>query len=466
MIWPANLDRSHATEIASIGAVVIFAFAIRMFNLGKWSFWSEEVNTVIHVKNLIDGPLGDWKISSALIYASLNLFGISEWSARLAPALIGALSIPILYLPTKRIIGQRAAVICSLLLSVSLWHLFWSQNARFYSLLLLFYTLGLLFFYLGFEENKPLYLVGALLMFGLAIQERPTALFFAPITLLYLVTTWLLPFDKPPGLRLQNIVLFYGVGVVAATLIVYQFPAVREPALWQLYFGTANTNPFNIFAGAVYWLGVPVLVLGTVGAAYLVKERNRAGILFGFGAIVPLVGIMVASAFQFAANRYVFVSLTSWTILAGLAITILLSRTQRHVILLTSGVLFVVVFHSLSQIFLYNFAQNGNRENWKAAFSRIQEGIQPGDMVVSANTRIGDYYLGRETRGFGGFNPSDGQNPTVRTWIVENRYIPNNESATRSWYLENAILIDVFDVHIPATNYLMRVYLYDPAGNK
>ena len=78
-------------------------------------------------------------------------FGKDEWTARLIPALIGIFTIPVFYFLLKRTFNRCLAWMGSALLAVSTWHLYWSQNARFYISLLLFYTLASFFFFLGVE---------------------------------------------------------------------------------------------------------------------------------------------------------------------------------------------------------------------------------------------------------------------------------------------------------------------------
>ena len=57
-----------------------------------------------------------------------------------------------------------------------------SQNARFYTLLLLFYSLALLAFLIGLEENPPAYLLFSLGLLGPAARERLLALWPYPLS--------------------------------------------------------------------------------------------------------------------------------------------------------------------------------------------------------------------------------------------------------------------------------------------
>jgi mannosyltransferase len=136
--------------------IVVLASCLRFFKLGEWSFWIDEIFTINRAQHQYSSPelvlrnifpARNWIPISVILTAQvIKQFGVSEWSARLAPAVIGIITIPILYFPLKKIIGTPAALIALLLLAVSPWHIFWFQNARFYSSLLLFYPLALFAF--------------------------------------------------------------------------------------------------------------------------------------------------------------------------------------------------------------------------------------------------------------------------------------------------------------------------------
>jgi 4-amino-4-deoxy-L-arabinose transferase-like glycosyltransferase len=194
---------SSVAEYGLLIAVILLAGCLRFFRLGEWSLWGDEIFSL--------GSKPDGFVQSTttqLIHWATALLGTSEWSARLVPALIGTVSIVLLYFPIRKLFGVPVAMLSSALLAVSPWHIYWSQNARFYVLLLLFYTLALLTFFIGLEEDKPWYLIISLVFFGLAAKERMLALVFLPVSLLYLLSIQFLPFDRPAGFRLRNLAIF------------------------------------------------------------------------------------------------------------------------------------------------------------------------------------------------------------------------------------------------------------------
>src|SRR5688572_11508460 len=127
--------------------ITLVAAALRLYKLGAWSFWIDEIYTISHATAHFSSmelilehipPAKNWVPTSVILTAqALNVLGVNEWSARLTSALIGIVTIPILYVPIKKIFDRQVALIAMLLLAVSSWHIFWSQNARFYTALML-----------------------------------------------------------------------------------------------------------------------------------------------------------------------------------------------------------------------------------------------------------------------------------------------------------------------------------------
>ena len=136
---------SGATGIVTKAAVwrnaaglAIAALLLRLFRLGDWSLWIDEGNTLWLTEFLSGKRATDsYPVFFWLEKAMIELFGTSEFALRLLPAVLGAASIPLPYLLFRRVAGERAAFWAALLMCLSPWHIFWSQNARYYTLLLL-----------------------------------------------------------------------------------------------------------------------------------------------------------------------------------------------------------------------------------------------------------------------------------------------------------------------------------------
>jgi mannosyltransferase len=339
----SNLIRRPMVQATLLVSITLLAAALRFFKLGQWSFWGDEIYTVRDAMRVMNESKLNG-LSFLMTGISLNLFGTSEWSARLASAVIGIVSVPVLFFPARKMLGPAIALGAVLLLALSPWHLYWSQNARFYTAILLFYTLALFAFYFWLEEDRPKYLVAFLVFAGLAVLERLFALFLAPVIGVYLLMLLLLPVPKPAGFTRRNLALMIVPGTALALYLAW--PHISDLPGLLSKFARINNNPLWIIAGIVFYIRIPIILLGAAGMITLFMQRSRAGLLLASAAVVPVLGIALLSLFTYTANRYAFVTLSSWVILASVAAIYLFTSSKAK--LVAASVLLLLMVDPLS----------------------------------------------------------------------------------------------------------------------
>ncbi len=459
---PDTVGFHQRYQILLLTALTLLAAALRFYQLGEWSFWGDEYITVQKALSFFE--LGPSKMSLSLLLTriSLLLLGVQEWSARLPAAVIGVVTIPILYFPFRKIVGARAALLALLLLSISPWHIYWSQNARFYSLLLLFASLALALFYIGIEEDRPLFLLMSLVFLGLAVHERLTAVLLVPVMALYLLVLLAFPHQRPRGLRMRNMAIFILPGIIGT--LAFARPFMQDPSNWFDKFGWINNNPFWLFSGFVYYVGIPAIVLAAVGGVSLIRRGRRDALLFGLAAVIPLGAVLILSMLQYTANRYIFLTLSSWLLLAALATLEFLDQSPRSQKLFGLGVLGILLLTSASEDVLYFMFQQGNRDNWKAAYQYIRLAKRPDDLVVSSDPFLGAYYLGEFPHGMESLTLQGLSDIDQRTWFLVDITVRPKHPEIYRWILNNARLMTEYDVQVRARNFMMKVYVYDPPG--
>ncbi|MCB0164427.1 MAG: glycosyltransferase family 39 protein [Anaerolineae bacterium] len=463
---------SFKYEYVFLVFVTIIAAGLRFYKLGEWSLWGDEILTMLRARsvfqNILSDPsvvyyvLAEAEITHILTYIPLKLFGMTEWDARLAPALIGIFSIPILYFPIKKIFNPSVGLIAVSLLAVATWHIEWSQNARFYVLLLLFYSLALIAFYKGIEEDNPWYLVLSVFFLYLATRERLFSMFFVPITFGYLFLLMILPVNKPRGLRLRNfLIVFIPAGIIA---LYFGGFFVVEEGEWEETFVIVTQNSFSeLLVLYIEAIGIPLLCMGLLGGIYMLfTERFRIALLLGINAAVPLSAILVLSQIQFVAIRYTFISLITLVIFAGFAVVELISQTPKSAKLLALGCVAILFISPLKENFMYYQYENGARANWKAAFELVEQNQRPDDLILTNTHTLGMYYLknNQHVIDMMDIDLEFLKKSQHRIWFVHNRRRVNPDIVI--WIDQNARLVGVFDVHQDEQNHEMRVYLYDP----
>lgn len=123
----------------------------------------------------------------------LKIFGLNEFGARFPSALIGTITVVILYYLAKELFAQKVALFAALFLAISPWHIHFSRVAFRAILLPCLFCLGLLFFVRSFKNPK--YLPVSSFTFGLSLWTYSSArvfvlLFLFGITLFFWRHLW------------------------------------------------------------------------------------------------------------------------------------------------------------------------------------------------------------------------------------------------------------------------------------
>lgn len=455
----SKIDNSNALQYSLLLGITIFAAAVRIYKIREWGFWIDEIYTIQRATS----DLGSLFIplSTRLISFTLELAGSDEFGARLMPGVIGLLSIPVFFFPIRKVTGATTALLAVLLLALSPWHLFWSQNARFYTALMLFYGLASLCIFIWLESGNFWYFLLSFVLLAFAILERGVALFIFPVVAVYVVAVLILPVEKPPGLHWRNLLLFL-VPILGIALIVV-FATGNIYSFFTQIVGHQH-NPIRVFLGVVYDVGLPLFLLAISGGVFAAINKSRLGLFLLIGALVPLVILLIIAPFTQAFSRYVFHTLIIWIILGAMAIKMIIDNTPGKGKYLALGVALLLLADSFSQDVLYFGFQNGNRENFRGAFEVISKEREADDLVVSGWPEIGTYYLQDEVLNAHEVSIDEIQNGPHRVWfVVDNRSgFPSNLQA---WIEANSRFIAVRDVYLPGKLLMMRVFVYTP-GHK
>jgi uncharacterized membrane protein len=473
-MWANDLPNRDWFNYVLLFLITIVAAVFRFYKLGQWSFWIDEIYTVNHALNhfgnlklLLENtpPARNWVPVSVILTAqALNIWGINEWTARLASAVIGTLSIPILYFPARKILSHRVTLISLLLLAVSPWHIFWSQNARFYTSLMLFYTLALFAFYFGIEKDEPKYLIFFFVLVYFAVSERLSALFIFPVVVIYLAALWVLKFEKPKGMNFRNILIITSPILIGSTIELYNRLVKGESrffADFTWFFQNQIDDPFRLLVFIGNNLGIPLMIMALFSALFLLSRRSRPGLLIFMSAIVPLLILVIANLFIFTKDRYVFITLFSWIILVVVGIDEIASGLKGNFRWLAVGLFFVFFAHSVNDMLLYYQANYGNRLQWKSAFSMVKEQANGEDTVVAFWPEFSPYYIDKKIIAYTDLDLNTLLESDKRYWFVLDSETIWTNDEVKTWLENNAQLIEVWYLRRPENNFL-RVYLFDP----
>jgi mannosyltransferase len=375
IMTPAHPFASSSRRAALLVLVLTFlALGLRLYRLSNQSFWIDEVYSVFTATvpfDQVDSYSTEVSNSLPTYFLILGLFvqgsnSDIEWLARLPSALAGALSVPVfigVVYCWRRHTGT--ALLAGLLLAVNPLHIWYSQEARAYALMLFFGLLTILFLELalfsGRSEWLTFYLFSALIaatlhytaleIIGLCIVWHVLYLFRQGIPIIRIIKQLLVHLPIGIGvLMLMFIKLNPSAGGYRRADSVLQFGYTFMTFLGGYSFGPSLTEIQNIGplpAVARSWLQVVVLlvVFALIVLACklnwrkLVSTREAALLAAGFGIVMAYS--MVAG---FAYNvRYVLPSLFGFLALIA-AFAISLPDQPRLVRLITVAVLAVMIW--------------------------------------------------------------------------------------------------------------------------
>jgi mannosyltransferase len=138
----------------ALGAAILAGAALRFATLGMQSYHHDEAWTagvVLH-KSLfttldkVSGTESTPPLYYLLAWGWSKLFGNAEWGLRSLSALFGVATIPVAFAIGRRLAGNGAAVVSAALVALNPALIWYSQEARAYSLLVFLSCLGFLYF--------------------------------------------------------------------------------------------------------------------------------------------------------------------------------------------------------------------------------------------------------------------------------------------------------------------------------
>jgi len=433
---------------------ILVAAMLRLYHLGQWSFWIDEAFTA---SNIETG--GYFTVSRILTLLPINIFGPEDWSYRLVPALIGIITIPIFYYGVREILQSKTlALLSSLLLALSHWHILLSQEARYYTALQLFFMLSLFSFFLAVKTNHRRYYILGLVFLALAFLERGYALLLIPTFLVFVLIAIFMSFGIFKEGFSSRVLRTLGIiaGLAAALYVVYEVIHLASRGrffivgLYDRFLApTPNVSAFSVPKNVFYNIGPLLFFLAVWGAIHVIRKRELPGLLVACGAFVPIIALMGIALFSRLYLHYVQVVLPFIVIMAAigiyniyqerrvivLTVVILLSlpafiindyfddlaylwpqvRMPMLILLAAIGVLSlilvflrnrhtlhlltvlaVVVFVLELAVFsvLYYGPQQGYRTDWRTASQVVLQDFQEDEPVYTTLRPLADYYLG------------------------------------------------------------------------
>ena len=416
----------------AVGLVLILGFALRLISLNQ-SFWLDEAVQVwasrdFGIKDLLfEYMKGDFNppLFHFLLHFWIKIFGDSEVSVRMPSVILGVGSIWLVY-KTAVLLFHLGGVhantskvfwLSALLLATSPLHIYYSQEARMYSLtcfsvLLMIWRfliwqkkesfknglfLGTSLVFMGFSHYLTLLVLPAMLIFiyskhGRGSVIKKFGLILLPLILFFLLYLPIFNNQLKTGIAIKNDFSVWGETVgsfslKSAALLPIKFIIGRISMSNKIAYGITAAVLVVIFWGITLLEGAKNLKLKIQNSKLQLKIQNFNSFLFALLLFLsPTLGFIVSFFVPvFSYFRFLFV-LPFFYLLIGFGIEKIKKRNlKRLVIIFLVGI-------NLTCSFIYLFNSKFHREDWKGMVDWLDKQEKAPLLILSQVSKPLEYY--------------------------------------------------------------------------
>jgi mannosyltransferase len=383
--------------------ILLLAFLMRIAYLDAQSLWWDEAfsfsMSIVDLPSVLANAVHD-RVHPPLYYVLMHFWlslGHSEFLLRMFSVFCGTMSIAIMYATAALIGGKRLATLAALLLAVSPFNVWYSQEVRMYSLTALL-VLATSFFFLRLLRRDTL---SNWMAYGsctlLAIYSDYLHLFIILAQAMFLIilrktyrTTlnrWVRCMAVLGVLFLPWVAVIFAAGGFYHSALSWIPPAQIADLFWTIYsFGLGPTsnpgNPLNLIAALL-------LISLAVHGLVLLRRKPRdhqqnMGFVLLWLLLPLLLTFFISLDWHLPQQRSIYIDrffnplLPAFLILSSFGICHLFER--RKVI----GVAAVIIILIPTAGSLYNlfFNEDYARDQWRQATTEIRESTRSGDILL------------------------------------------------------------------------------------
>lgn len=459
IIVPKEPERDYTLHILAL--LIGIGFILRFYHLDFNSLWLDEISTYKYSVGTFDNMWQMWTTGTDyapplyffLQHFVLSWLGVSEWTMRLLTATFGVVTIPIIYLVGKEFWDKNVGLITAGLFTFSPFLIYYSQDARAYSMALMLVSAEFYFFLKAIKSENVKYWAAFGLFAGLAFWTHYYTAIFTALIFGYILVTFILSIKE----NIKNIKpVLISAGVM--TLVILPVIIVMVPLFLQI-----SSSPPTY--------GVQGIVLIPTTLNSMSGFSDYATLLF---TILFILGIFVSWNQKHTALLLIW--LLSWTFLISIYLSYRMPMNPRYIIFLTipfslgiamvyvglrnlisqetstykiiAGILIIISLVSVP--YYLGYYQNYSKENWKGIAKDLESITIPGDTVVTVPLYIGfplDFYYNSSTdrtieKGVMGVDELDpirqANNQSVYYILTPDIYAADPEGKCVTWLNQNA----------------------------
>ncbi len=400
-----------------VAEITFVALVLRRYHLGVESFWFDEADIVRQAQQPLGAMLDAFTragengpLYTLLLHFWVALFGTGETAVRTLPLIFGTATVPVIYWLGKRVGGTALGLLAAVLLAVSPFHVWHSQDAKMYTLVVLVTLLSTALYLQALETGSTRWWAAYVLATWVALFTHGLAILILAAQLIATPLIWprgAAASGVAPGSRRRR-------WLIALLVLLVPFLPIAWERLYAWLVGNLN--------GAWY---TPTGLHDMLDALFVKFALNRAlppwetvgawatGIVFAIGLwpwartrrrtwaflvvlwLAPiLVFWLITLRVPLFQPRYLIIVLPFYLIFVAAGL-VRLARVGLPVA--TAALLVLLTFQgaALAQI---NYSPQPQKEEWRQAIDYVKQHARLRDVIIVdpgyLSTAVQLYYQG------------------------------------------------------------------------
>ncbi len=402
----------------AVALLTLVATWLRLDGLRRQSLWFDEIDVVVRAQLPLDEVMRSFTrqgengpLYNILLAIWVRLAGISEVAVRFPSAVAGILAVPLVYVLARRLTDTPTALIAAALLTISPYHVWYSQEAKMYTLVVLLALGSTLLLWETLQRPHVVWSIGWVVVSSLMFYTHVASVLVFAGQGLYLLLIWRQ--WQPQPFRRRVVI---GVGALTLPYVPIALWASRvvggDVPTWHPDVGLIDALRILGIRFAVHrheapdelraaWLFAALALVGVItlavrqgfawrgaGAGSATTQPAPGGrrthapwLLLLLVTLVPVVGLYAVSLRNSVfSDRYALVALPFYLVLVAGACAALLR--QRRLWPLALVALLLIGSYDWAALREVNRSSAAQKEDWRSAWADVADQMQPGDVVI------------------------------------------------------------------------------------
>jgi mannosyltransferase len=398
-----KIHRKNSYVIILVSLIIIGS-VLRFYHLGYNSLWQNEAFTLFTsshslagiweiVTNSLPGvanftPTGEF--SPPLFYCMEHFmlgFGRNEFVLRFMPALLGTLTIPVFYYIGREFADEDIGIVMAALVTISPFHVYYSQEARAYSAMLFFFSLAFFFFLVSLRTNEAYSWAFFGIFSGLTLWTHYCA--FIPLGLLFMYAFFhgIVRTGNGAAQPLRYLLSFVTFLILVLPLMplaisTYLKRTSIPPGLWGEKGPDVAFRIFRTLSEYHSSLMVVFSALCLMGIFFYWKTDRGKTILITGLLVIPVITNMVLSEKMPVFDRYLIVLLPFFFLGISLSLKPLARLSGGKDIVIAIIVIFFLIQVPFLASYYTTYFTGYSKEDWRGIAQGIEGNSTRGDYII------------------------------------------------------------------------------------